>query len=113
MPRPPHICTCGRVVAHGARCTCQIASTRTRNARHDANRPSARDRGYDRDWQKARTDWLAFHPCCAMCGGAAAVVDHITPHRSNHALFWDWRNWQSLCASCHNRHKQRLERARV
>ncbi|RLL64296.1 HNH endonuclease signature motif containing protein [Paenirhodobacter hankyongi] len=111
MPRPPHICTCGRLVAHGARCACQIASTRARNRRHDAKRPSARERGYTTDWQKERKAFLAAHPDCAMCGAPATVVDHIIPHRGNKALFWDRHNWQPLCAPCHNRHKQREERA--
>lgn len=39
----------------------------------------------------------------------ASVVDHILPHRGDQALFWDKDNWQSLCAECHNRHKQRIE----
>ena len=34
----------GKVLA-GTRCACQIASTRARNARHDANRPTAAQRG--------------------------------------------------------------------
>lgn len=42
---------------------------------------------------------------------AATVVDHITPHKGDTALFWDQSNWQSLCASCHNSHKQRLEKS--
>ncbi|MDB5659564.1 MAG: nuclease / probable phage holin-like protein [Cypionkella sp.] len=111
MSRPPHLCNCGRTVAHGTRCQCQIAATRARNARHDAKRPTARQRGYSRKWEQARTEWLFHHPCCAMCGKAGAtVVDHIIPHRGDEKLFWDWRNWQSLCARCHNSAKQRLER---
>ncbi len=111
MPRPPHICSCGRTVAHGTRCPCQIASTRARNRRHDANRPTARQRGYNHDWQKARLEWLHYHPACAMCGAPATLVDHIEPHRGDKQKFWDWRNWQSLCAPCHNRAKQRQERS--
>ncbi|WP_317617964.1 HNH endonuclease [Rhodobacter capsulatus] len=41
----------------------------------------------------------------------ASVVDHITPHRGNKALFWDRYNWQALCKPCHDRVKQRQERA--
>jgi 5-methylcytosine-specific restriction enzyme A len=40
---------------------------------------------------------------------AATTVDHITPHRGQAALFWDAKNWQSLCTLCHNMHKQRIE----
>jgi 5-methylcytosine-specific restriction endonuclease McrA len=40
---------------------------------------------------------------------AAAVVDHIKAHRGDETLFWDQRNWQSLCKPCHDRHKKREE----
>jgi 5-methylcytosine-specific restriction enzyme A len=40
---------------------------------------------------------------------AASVVDHITPHRGDPALFWQAGNHQSLCASCHNSRKQAEE----
>ncbi len=40
----------------------------------------------------------------------AAVVDHKTPHRGDPDLFWCGDDGlQSLCATCHNRLKQRLE----
>jgi HNH endonuclease. len=109
MPRPPHVCTCGRIVPHGERCACQIASTRARNRRHDANRPTAAQRGYNHAWRKARLEFLYFHPFCAMCGQSATLVDHIKPHRGDDRLFWDRTNWQALCTSCHSKHKQREE----
>lgn len=111
MPRPPHVCTCGKIVPHGAVCACKRAATRARNRRHDATRPNARQRGYTREWEEARAEYLAYHPTCTMCGAPATVVDHITPHRGDPELFWAWQNWQALCAPCHNRHKQRQERA--
>nr|WP_246414712.1 HNH endonuclease signature motif containing protein [Yoonia ponticola] len=46
-----------------------------------------------------------------MCRGKATTVDHIKPHRGDKVLFWDKNNWQSLCTSCHNRHKQRVEQS--
>ena len=113
MSRPPFLCSCGRTVPHGTRCQCQIASTRARNQRHDANRPSARARGYDHEWQKARKAWLAMYPACNHpgCIAPATTVDHIKPHRGDRTLFWDKTNWQSLCTLHHVRHKQRQERA--
>jgi 5-methylcytosine-specific restriction endonuclease McrA len=71
-------------------------------------------RGYGYRWQRAREQHLAQHPLCVMCQAegrvtAATVVDHITPHRGNEALFWDRSNWQSLCASHHSGEKQREE----
>lgn len=110
MSRPPHICTCGRTVQHNARCQCKVAAIRARNKRHDATRPSARERGYDTRWDKARAEWLAHNPWCAVCGGKADTVDHITPHKGDPVLFWDAFNWQSLCAHHHNSTKQRRER---
>lgn len=41
----------------------------------------------------------------------ATVVDHIVPHRGDVALFHDEANLASLCAACHNRHKQRQEKS--
>ena len=73
-------------------------------------------RGYDYPWQKAREAHLAEHPLCVRCEAdgraiAATVVDHIVPHRGDQRLFWDRTNWQSLCATCHSKHKQREEQA--
>ncbi|PJF10786.1 HNH endonuclease signature motif containing protein [Pseudorhodobacter sp. MZDSW-24AT] len=111
MPAPPRACACGRLVASGTRCACQIASTRARNARHDSGRPTAAQRGYNHEWRKARAAFLALHPCCVSCFAPATVVDHIIPHRGDDALFWNRQNWQALCANCHNGQKQRKERA--
>jgi 5-methylcytosine-specific restriction protein A len=42
------------------------------------------------------------HPVCAACKReAAAVLDHIRPHRGIPQLFWSQSNWQSLCYRCH------------
>ncbi|WP_298494800.1 HNH endonuclease [uncultured Maritimibacter sp.] len=111
MPRPPHICTCGKTVAHGERCKCQIARTRARNRRHDATRPSAARRGYGNKWRTARAAFLAIHDRCTWpgCGAPATVVDHVVPHRGDERLFWDQSNWQPLCTHCHSNKKQQLE----
>jgi len=73
------------------------------------------ERGYTYAWQKARAAFLVRYPLCAQCERmgrttVATVVDHVTPHRGDRALFWDSGNWQSLCASCHSGWKQREER---
>lgn len=39
------------------------------------------------------------------------VADHRKPHRGDEALFWDADNLQTLCKPCHDKHKQRAERA--
>ncbi|WP_341991858.1 HNH endonuclease signature motif containing protein [Azorhizobium sp. AG788] len=107
MPRhAPRICGCGHRIASGERCPCE----RRRKAEADARRPSARARGYDSQWDKARAAFLAHHPSCARCGTAATVVDHVTPHKGDKRLFWSRENWQPLCKPCHDGAKQSEER---
>ena len=113
MPRPPRLCSCGRVVAYGVRCECQREATRARNARHDLNRPSARERGYGSAWRTARAAFLQAHPLCSHpgCRARATVVHHSVPHRGDMTIFWDRTLWQPLCQPHHDRDAQRLERA--
>lgn len=106
----PRICACGKVVPHGTRCACQQKRDAERKARHDQRRPSARERGYDSKWDKARTAFLAVHRTCAKCGAPSRVVDHIIPHKGDMRLFWNRGNWQALCTTCHSSRKQREER---
>ncbi|HEY0123263.1 MAG TPA: hypothetical protein VGC14_16180 [Rhizobium sp.] len=52
-----------------------------------------------------------------MCGHVEGdtsklVADHHKPHRGDRALFFDFDNLKTLCASpCHAKHKQRIEQA--
>lgn len=78
-------------------------------------RPNARERGYSSAWDKARAGFLRLHPQCAECAKdgliiRATVVDHITPHRGDQALFWNQQNWQSLCGNHHSSWKQQVEK---
>lgn len=80
------------------------------------DKQSSTQRGYGYKWQQAREGYLAKHPLCVYCEReghvvVATVVDHKTPHRGDMTLFWDRNNWQSLCATHHNRDKQREEAA--
>ncbi|MDX6806428.1 HNH endonuclease [Terrihabitans rhizophilus] len=111
MPiRAPRLCLCGKVVASGTRCECQLKRDTERKARFDAKRPSSRERGYDSKWQRERAAYLQAHPVCVRCPEPSKVVDHITPHRGDLKLFWRRSNWQPLCVSCHSRAKQSEER---
>lgn len=111
MPmRAPSIRSCGCVLAPGERCQHSIQRDRERKARHDQQRPSARQRGYDSKWEKEAKAYLAAHPLCVMCGAPSRVVDHKTPHRGDRRLFWSRSNWQPLCTPCHSSRKQREER---
>lgn len=112
MPvRAPSICGCGRVSQGGPCPSCAAA----RSKPYEARRPSARQRGYDSKWDKARAEFLARpenRSCACGCGRKADTVDHIKPHRGDMKLFWDRKNWQALAASpCHSSRKQRQERA--
>jgi 5-methylcytosine-specific restriction protein A len=111
MPmRAARLCNCGHRVASGVRCPCERREDAARKARFDKRRPCAAARGYDRDWQEASKRFLREHRFCRRCGKAAALVDHIRPHRGDQALFWERTNWQALCGPCHSSGKQRDER---
>lgn len=113
MPfRAPRLCGCGRTIFDGARCACEVKRDFRRKAAHDANRPTARQRGYDARWDRERAAFLKANPKCRnlRCDEPAKVVDHIIPHKGDMRLFWDRSNWQSLCVRCHSKHKQALER---
>lgn len=86
----------------------------------DDRRGSARERGYDTRWDKARKAYLAAHPCCEYCRitgrvTAATLVDHLYPHRTFDpqraaALFWRSEYWVACCQPCHDGPKQSIER---
>jgi 5-methylcytosine-specific restriction endonuclease McrA len=81
-------------------------------------RESAYKRGYNKRWQKARLLYLKQNPLCVMCynqglATTATVVDHITPHKGDNALFWDTNNWQPLCKQHHDSTKKRMENQNI
>lgn len=102
MPvRAPRICSCGRKVPFGILCACQVQ----RRATHEAKRGSARDRGYDREWEVARGEFLARPEnryCICGCGKRADTVNHKKPHRGDKHLFWDRGNWEPMAFACHS-----------
>lgn len=70
-------------------------------------RATRTQRGYDNRWLRYRRAFLAEHPLCAYCLKQgllrpATVVDHVTPHKGDKALFWDETNHQALCKRCHD-----------
>ncbi|NTG48982.1 HNH endonuclease [Agrobacterium rhizogenes] len=72
-------------------------------------------------WQKLRMVVLVRDLfTCQMkgCGRIEAdtsqlVADHKIPHRGDEVLFWDENNLQCLCKPCHDRLKQKEERAQA
>jgi 5-methylcytosine-specific restriction endonuclease McrA len=58
-------------------------------------------------WKRLRLTILAGEPLCRMCADQgritpATVVDHITPHKGDYALFSDPDNLRPLCKPCHD-----------
>jgi 5-methylcytosine-specific restriction enzyme A len=65
-------------------------------------------------WKQRRADQLSAYPLCKMCElrgkvVAAKVADHRIPHKGNPNIFWNGE-LDSLCKSCHDGDKQRMER---
>lgn len=70
---------------------------------------------YNQQWRRARKVFLQEHPLCRLHRERgqivpATVVDHRIPHRGDPTLFWDRTNWQGLCKTCHDSHKQAQEK---
>ena len=85
---------------------------------HPEENRSPSSRGYGNRWRKARKIYLDQHPLCVMCLKEgryvkATDVDHIKAHRGDPKLFWDQRNWQSLCHSHHSRKTNTEDRNRT
>lgn len=72
-------------------------------------------RFYDcKAWKQARRAQLDREPFCRLCAAVgrrslARVVDHITPINAGGAEL-DHENLQSLCKTCHDSVKQRLDK---
>jgi 5-methylcytosine-specific restriction protein A len=80
----------------------------------DSRRGSARERGYNVRWEKARRTFLSRAPLCLGCEAvgrveAAVIVDHVVPHGGDSARFWNTSLWQACCKWHHDVVKQRLE----
>ena len=84
----------------------RASSTRTKK-REPELRGTATQRGYTKRWTRAAAVYRAENPVCVICEEAGRVtpsecVDHVRPHKGDEDLFWDERNWQALCHSCHS-----------
>ncbi len=71
-----------------------------------------------KEWQRLRQQTFirdGFQCQMVGCGAIKSpsvqlVCDHKTPHRGSRELFFDPANLQTLCKTCHDGAKQRLER---
>ena len=108
MPRAPaRLCSYPGCMIPTTQGKCDKHLTAKRDRNRNERRPSAGQRGYGWQWQKARRLFLNDNPLCAECMRAgrtvaAKVVDHIEPHRGDAIKFWDCGNWASMCVRCHN-----------
>ena len=88
----------------------------TPDQKRDAEQPWRRWYKTSR-WQKLRIEVLERDMfTCQMegCGQFVAdtsqlVADHKKQHHGSYDLFWDDRNLQTLCKTCHDSIKARLE----
>ncbi len=74
---------------------------------YDQQRGSARERGYNRAWEKRRKAWLELEPFCRLCGAPGKEVDHVIPHRGARWLFDLKGNLQTLCKADHTKKTSR------
>ena len=77
-------------------------------------RDSRHDRGYGYDWEKRSARFRAKNPVCVECERKGIyvlvdVVDHKIPVTIRPDLRLDPKNWWSICHSCHNGIKRRME----
>lgn len=98
---------CGAVVVSG---WCEACSSRVGSKRAERNRESSSQRGYGWKWQKTSNARLVKHLWCVdpykvhELQEPATLTDHIIPVTGpRDPRFWDSKNWQSLCDSCHGR----------
>jgi hypothetical protein len=60
-----------------------------------------------RTWKDRADAFLADHPDCICCGGAATVADHIIPLAAGGGVDGAL---QPLCAWCHDNVKRRIDK---
>ena len=71
-------------------------------------RGSARERGYDGQWERVRAIKLDRDPFCQRCGAlgrttAAHMVHHIVPVERDRTLRLVMSNLESMCNACHQK----------
>jgi 5-methylcytosine-specific restriction protein A len=91
-------------------CAGRRATRRQASRPARTNRPSARERGYDGAYRRARAHVLARQPWCGVCRhtGSPAnplTADHITPLSKGGTN--DVSNLRTYCRSCNSRRGNR------
>src|SRR4051812_34659773 len=88
---------------------CDACRSEARRA-SDANRPTARERGYDARHEAERVAYLRDHPMCEDpdgCTEPSVVLDHIDGLGPKGPRGHDSSNWRALCTTHHNRRTAR------
>ena len=94
---------CFALATHKGRCApCQLIRGGARGP-YDQARGSARERGYDRKWERRRRQHLEAEPFCRVCTKPGNQVDHVIPHRGAEWLFDLKGNLQTLCKGDHTK----------
>lgn len=99
------------VLVPGGRCPEHAAAQRKAQ---DARRPSARERGYDVEWERNAKAFLAENPWCVDCGAPATDADHDPIDRVELIRLGvpDPDAWWRLKPRCHPCHSARTSRGR-
>ncbi len=100
---------CTAIVHSGIYCDAHRATGRRQGDRAlDARRGSARQRGYNAEWERFRV-WFMNQPSEQLCGRCkehgkvtlATLVHHIIPVRTRPDLRLVASNCMALCRRCH------------
>lgn len=89
-----------------------------KDRKFDTKRPTARERGYDSDWEKFAKDFVRRHPVCEICHEQPSkVCDHKTDTArimmDAYGKFdYSEENYQALCYSCNTRKGRTQDKAR-
>lgn len=128
MTRAGHVCLdCPAFAPAGqSRCDdCRLAKQRTVQRDNDSRRPTARQRGYDRNWERIARRYRAAHPICecpgyercqhepGQCEAISYPIDHIVARRhfTDPAAANRDENLQALCVPCHGRKSVQVDGA--
>jgi 5-methylcytosine-specific restriction protein A len=74
--------------------------------KHDKRRPTARQRGYNAQWERTRRDYLTTFPICQWhegCLSPAVDVHHIDGQGPKGERGHDWSNLMGLCHPHHSK----------
>ena len=121
MPKKPCMRPgCPNLVDRGKEGYCDDHRSSRCSVRNEEKRKESDDRAlYNWQWAKYSKARLRRDPLCIglrlVPGGpivintheegvvvAATLTDHIVPHKGDRKLFWDTKNHQSGCKTCHD-----------